>query len=218
MLLAPRYLFPSLHLESFKPQFSQVHLISFSCSSSGTPIMQMLAGLMLSQRALKLFLVFKHVFLFAVLFVWVPLFYLPDHLYILLYHLICYSFLRSVYFISAIELFISNCVFIFPSCLLKISLYIPILFSNSFNIIITNALNALSGKPLICLVIYFGRDFLLLFQLRAVITDSMNMRLSKLRETVKDREAWRAEVHGVTKSQTQLSDWTTTDILLFNFS
>ena len=111
-----------------------------------------------------------------------------------------------MYFISAIELFISNCVFIFPSCLLKISLYIPILFSNSFNIIITNALNALSGKPLICLVIYFGRDFLLLFQLRAVITDSMNMRLSKLRETVKDREAWRAEVHGVTKSQTQLSD------------
>ena len=33
---------------------------------------------------------------------------------------------------------------------------------------------------------------------------------SKLREIVKDREAWRAVVHGVTKSQTQLSDWTTT--------
>ena len=33
---------------------------------------------------------------------------------------------------------------------------------------------------------------------------------SKLREIVKDREAWRAAVHGVTKSQTQLSDWTTT--------
>ena len=46
----------------------------------------------------------------------------------------------------------------------------------------------------------------MLFQLRAVITDSMNMRLSKLRETVKDREAWHAVVHGVTKSQTQLSD------------
>ena len=34
--------------------------------------------------------------------------------------------------------------------------------------------------------------------------------LSKLREMVKDREAWRAAVHGVTKSQTQLSDWITT--------
>ena len=34
------------------------------------------------------------------------------------------------------------------------------------------------------------------------ITDSINMSLSKLREMVKDREAWRAAVHGVTKSQT----------------
>ena len=34
--------------------------------------------------------------------------------------------------------------------------------------------------------------------------DSMDMNLSKLRETVKDREAWRAAVHGVTKNQTQL--------------
>ena len=38
------------------------------------------------------------------------------------------------------------------------------------------------------------------------IIDSMGMSLSKLEETVKDREAWHAAVHGVTKSQTQLSD------------
>ena len=38
------------------------------------------------------------------------------------------------------------------------------------------------------------------------ITDSMHMSLSKLRELVKDREAWRAALHGVTKSQTRLSN------------
>ena len=38
------------------------------------------------------------------------------------------------------------------------------------------------------------------------ITDSMNVSLSELRELVMDREAWRAAIHGVTKSWTQLSD------------
>ena len=40
-------------------------------------------------------------------------------------------------------------------------------------------------------------------------TDSMDMYLNKLQETVKDGEAWHVAVHGVTKSQTRLSEWTT---------
>ena len=41
------------------------------------------------------------------------------------------------------------------------------------------------------------------------ITNSIDMSLSKLWEMVKDRESWHAAVHGVTKNQTQLSNWTT---------
>ena len=46
------------------------------------------------------------------------------------------------------------------------------------------------------------------------ITDSMDMGLNKLREMVMDREGWCAAVHGVAKSQTQLSNWTILENLL----
>ena len=46
-----------------------------------------------------------------------------------------------------------------------------------------------------------------------VITDSMNVSLGELRELVMDREAWRAVIHEVTKSRTQLSDWS--DLMAF---
>ena len=48
------------------------------------------------------------------------------------------------------------------------------------------------------------------------ITDAMDMNLDKLQETVRDREAWHGAVHGLAKSQTQLSNLTTTIILSRN--
>ena len=49
------------------------------------------------------------------------------------------------------------------------------------------------------------------------IIDSMDVSLSKFWETVKDREAWHAAVHGVTRSRTWLSNWTTTTTHTHNF-
>ena len=52
------------------------------------------------------------------------------------------------------------------------------------------------------------------------ITHLMDMNLSRLRELVMDREAWRAAIHGVTKSLTQLSDWNElnwTELILYSY-
>ena len=49
------------------------------------------------------------------------------------------------------------------------------------------------------------------------ITDSMDVSLCELRELVMDREAWRAAIHGVTKGQTRLSDWSELNWLILPF-
>ena len=49
------------------------------------------------------------------------------------------------------------------------------------------------------------------------ITDSMDMSWSELQESVMDREAWHAAIHGVTKSRTWLSDWTELNWIHFQF-
>ena len=48
------------------------------------------------------------------------------------------------------------------------------------------------------------------------ITDSMDVSLSELQETVMDMEAWHAAIHGVSKSKTRLSDWTELNSILMH--
>ena len=50
------------------------------------------------------------------------------------------------------------------------------------------------------------------------ITDSMDKNLDQLREIVRDSQAWREAVHGVAKSQTQLSNWKTTTKAFFEWT
>ena len=50
------------------------------------------------------------------------------------------------------------------------------------------------------------------------ITDSMDVNLGKLREILRDRDAWHTAVHGVAKSQTWLSNWTTTTTFFFRLT
>ena len=50
------------------------------------------------------------------------------------------------------------------------------------------------------------------------ITDLMDMSLGELRELVRDREAWRAAIHGVAKSRTQLSNWSDLSMWLSDFT
>ena len=99
---------------------SNTFSIPFSLSSpSVTPIMWLLTCLMLSHRSLCYFPFFPFVFLSVVWIGWFPLFYLPDHLCVLLCHLVCYLLLLECFFKSQIL----NYLFLIESSLYFLVLY-----------------------------------------------------------------------------------------------
>ena len=96
----------------------------------------------------------KFVFLFAIPIGWFPLFCLPDHFCVLLYHLVCYSVLLVFYFYFGYWILHFWRIFIFSSFLLKNSLYSSILFPSSGNILIMNVWNSLFDKLLISISLF----------------------------------------------------------------
>ena len=90
-------------------------------------------------------------------------------------------------------------------------------YFNSLEEVAENMVPKLTCYRYIQMSISLGMNFILLLEglwLASLdsITNSMDLNSSKTWETVKDREAWHAADHGVAKSQTWLSNWTTTDL------